>query len=199
MGMKYAAIVCNPPPGLDGLHLGAPPTHIAVGGLTVVRIRRRRRWIPWTIATIVVLVLIVAIDDPLRDFTTNHAAIAEDAEDPALRPLVFDRPAAELIEATQRAARRIKTWEYIGTARIDNASTIVFERTGRVTRITDDIIIRVEDLGQRCRLTGESRSRIGLGDLGQNPRNLRRILTELAVVLENDALSARPAADTLSP
>jgi uncharacterized protein (DUF1499 family) len=199
MGMKYAAIAANLPLRRDGLQRGAPPPHIAVGGLAVVRIRRRRRWIPWTIATLVVLVLVVAIDDPLRDFTTNHAAIAEDAKDPALRPLVFDRPAAELIEATQRAARRIKNWEYIGTARIDNASTIVFERTGRVWRFTDDIIIRVEDLGPRCRLTGESRSRIGLGDLGQNPRNLRRILTELAVVLEDDAPYARPASDTLSP
>ena len=165
----------------------------------MVRIRRRRRWIPWTIATIVVLALVVAIDDPMRDFTANHAAIAEDAEDPALRPLVLDRPAAELIEATRRAARRIKNWEYIGTARIDNASTIVFERTGRMWRLTDDIIIRVEDLGDRCRLTGESRSRIALGDLGQNPRNLRRILAELAVVLEDDARYARPASDTLAP
>jgi uncharacterized protein (DUF1499 family) len=161
----------------------------------MVRIRRRRRWIPWTIAAIVALALVVAIDDPMRDFTTNHAAISENAEDPALKPLVFDRPAAELIEATRRAARRIKSWEYIGTARIDNSSTIVFERTGRVWRLTDDIIIRVEDLGDRSRLTGESRSRIGFGDLGQNPRNLRRILAELAVVLEDDALYARPASN----
>lgn len=162
----------------------------------MVRIRRRRRWIPWTIAAIVVLALVVAIDDPMRDFTTNHAAIAEDAEDPALRPLVFDRPADELIDATRRAAQRIKDWEYIGTARIDNASTIVFERTGRVSRITDDIIIRVEDLGHRCRLTGESRSRSRIGDLGQNPRNLRRILAELAAVLESDSPYARPASDS---
>lgn len=161
----------------------------------MVRIRRRRRWIPWTIATLVALVLVVAIDDPMRDFTTNHAAIAEDAEDPALRPLVLDRPAAELIDATRRAARRIKSWEYIGTARIDNGSTIVFERTGRVWRLTDDIIIRVEDLGNRSRLTGESRSRIGFGDLGQNPRNLRRILAELTVVLAEDTPYARPASD----
>lgn len=161
----------------------------------MVRIRRRRRWIPWTIAAIVVLALVAFIDDPMRDFTTNHAAIAQDAEDPSLRAPVLDRPADEVIDAIRRAARRIKNWEYIGTARIDNASAIVFERTGRVSRLTDDIIIRVEDLGDRCRVTGESRSRIGLGDLGQNPRNLRRILGELAVVFENDRPYARPTSD----
>jgi hypothetical protein len=160
-----------------------------------VWIRRKRRWVRWALAAGSLLALFVVIDDPGRDFTTNHAAIADDSADPALKPLVFDRTAAELVEAPRLAARRIKNWEYIGTARIDNAATVVFERTGRVLRIKDDIIIRVEDLGQRCRLTGESRSRTRFGDLGQNPRNLRRILSELAVVLDDTPPSVRPASN----
>jgi hypothetical protein len=145
------------------------------------------------------LALFVAIDDPKRDFTENHAAIEDSASDPLLRPMIFDRPALELVEATRDAAARIKNWDYIGTAVIGNASTVVFERTSRVLRLKDDIIIRVEDLGPRCRVTGESKSRLGLGDLGQNPRNLRRIVTELFVVLEDPSAAARPASGTWNP
>ena len=62
-------------------------------------------------------------------------------------------------------------------------------------RLKDDIIIRIEDRGERCRVTGESRSRTSFGDLGQNPRNLRRIVTELFVVLEDhDSAPIKPAA-----
>ena len=68
---------------------------------------------------------------------------------------------------------------------MDDSTMVVFERTGRVWRLKDDIILRVEDQGDRCRLGGESRSRISYGDLGQNPRNLRRILAELRIVLDN--------------
>jgi hypothetical protein len=162
-------------------------------------IRRKRRWIPWTIAAIVLLVLAVVIDDPRRDFTTNHAAIAPDATDPRLRPRVFDRRAVELIDATRRAARRIKNWNYVGTARVGSTSTVVFESTNRVWRLEDDILIRVEDLGDRCRLTGESRSRLRFGDLGRNPRHLRRFLAELDVVLGDGGPSARQASETLDP
>jgi uncharacterized protein (DUF1499 family) len=161
----------------------------------MVRIRRKRRWVPWTLAAIVLLVLFVVVDDPARDFTENRAVMTEHSEDPLLRPLVFERPAAELIDATLQAAERIKNWEYIGTAQIDDASTVVFERTSRVMRLKDDIIIRIEDRGERCRVTGESRSRTSFGDLGQNPRNLRRIVTELFVVLEDhDSAPIKPAA-----
>jgi hypothetical protein len=162
-------------------------------------IRRKRRWIPWTIAAVGLLALAVVIDDPMRDFTTNHAAIANDAADPTLRPRVFDRRAVELVEATRRAARRIKNWDYIGTARVGNTSTMVFESRNRVWRLKDDILIRVEDLGDRCRLSGESRSRLRFGDLGRNPRHLRRLLDELDVVLHDGVPSARPASETLTP
>jgi hypothetical protein len=110
---------------------------------------------------------------------------------------VFDRHPDDLIAAIRQAAGRIKDWEFVGSARLDDTVTVVFERTGRIWRFTDDILIRVEDLGDRCRLTGESRTRTRFGDLGQNPRNLRRFLTELEIVLTDDGTDARPASGTL--
>ena len=149
----------------------------------MVRNRPSRPWLPWTIGAIVVLGLFVAIDDPSRDFTDHVASISESARDPRLRPRVYPFPSDELEQAVERAARRIKNWEYIGTAELDGATQVVFERTSRVLKLKDDVVLRVEPLAQGSRLTGESRSRLEWGDLGQNPRNLRRILEELDAVL----------------
>ena len=149
-----------------------------------VRFKRRRRWILPSIGAAGLLALIVTIDDWSRDFTTNYVVMTNTSEDPALRPIVFERPADEVVDAVQEAADRIKNWQFIGAAQMEGSTMVVFERTSRVWRFKDDIILRVEDLGDRCRLGGESRSRIGYGDLGQNPRNLRRILAELRIVLD---------------
>jgi hypothetical protein len=154
--------------------------------------------VPWTIAALVVVGFVVVIDDPLRDFTTNHASLEPQAADPYLQPAVYPVAAAEMVDAIRRAGRRIKDWDYVGTARLGDAVTVVFERSSRIWPFTDDIRIRVEDLEDRCRLTAEASSRTRFGDLGRSPRNLRRLRIELATVLERDGVVARPAFDTLS-
>jgi hypothetical protein len=69
--------------------------------------------------------------------------------------------------------------------------SILFVRTHRLLRLRDDIVIRIEDLGERRQITGVSRSRFdAVGDLGGNPRNLRRFLIEFRDVLDG----AGPAA-----
>jgi hypothetical protein len=154
-------------------------THI----LTMPPPRHKRPWLRWALAGFVVLALVLVIDDPARDFTSNHAVISESAKDPRLRPREYELPAADLVPAILDAAGRISNWEYVGTAGVDGRTNVVFERTSRLFKLKDDVILRVEEQGQRSRLTGESRSRLEYGDLGQNPRNLRRILSELDTVL----------------
>ena len=151
--------------------------------------------IPVMIAALLALFLFGYIDDWSRDFTRNHAAISPEATDESLRPLASTLSTADLVEAARRAAGRIRTWEHIGDAAEGNTTLVLFERTSRIWRFKDDIIIVIENLGTERMVSGKSASRIGIGDLGQNPRNLRRILAELAVVLEDDAPYARPASD----
>jgi hypothetical protein len=158
------------------------------------RVRHKRPWVRWTIPAVLLLGLYVAIDDPSRDFTTNFAVISDTSEDPRLKTREYDMSARELADAIEQAARRIKNWEYVGTAGVDGKTTIVFERTSRLWKLKDDVILRVEQRNGRSRLTGESRSRLEYGDLGQNPRNLRRILAELDTVLDLTP-QARPASD----
>lgn len=153
--------------------------------------QRRRVVIPAVLAAAVVLLVVFSVDDWSRDFTASAASITADASDPTLRSRVYDRSAEELVAAVRQAASRIRSWEYVGDTEDGNTTLILFVRAGRIWRFKDDVVIRVDDLGGQRVLTGESRSRIGVGDLGRNPRNLRRLLAELDDVLAGAAPGGR--------
>ncbi len=132
------------------------------------------------VAGAVVLYLVVTVDDWRRDFTTNHAEI--DSSPP--HAFVTQRSAADLVEALKWAARRIGSWEYVETTAAGQDTLVLFIRTSKVFRLKNDIRMHVRDRGKSRVVFGESRSRWGGGDLGQNPRNLREILAELKSVFE---------------
>jgi ABC-type molybdenum transport system ATPase subunit/photorepair protein PhrA len=129
------------------------------------------------------VVFVLYIDDWSRDFTTHHAEISELSSDETLRPLTSRRSTEEILEAVRWAGRRIRNWEYVGDAEDGDTTMVVFVRTNRLLRFKDDVTIRVQDRGNERVVVGESRSRLGIGDLGRNPRNLRRFLDELRGVL----------------
>lgn len=133
------------------------------------------------------LFLAFYVDDWRRDFISHEARIAADSRDPTLRPLDATRSSAEMTAAIKMAARRIRNWRFAGEV-VDGKTTLIYYvRTNRLLRIKDDVILRVEDRGSRRVVTGESRGRLSLGDLGRNPRNLRRLRNELILVLEGAA------------
>jgi hypothetical protein len=142
----------------------------------------------WVKPAVVVLAaagwLCATVDDWSRDLEENHAEIRADAVDPGLQPLRSERSAADLAEALTWAARRIGTWEHTGTSRDGTVTVVTFVRRAWFLGPATDVTLRVEDRGRRRVITGESRSRHGFGDLGQNPRNLRRILAEIEAVLQ---------------
>ena len=137
--------------------------------------------------TAVLVFLIVYIDDWGRDFISHEAEISSDTADESLRPLSSGRSHAVLVEAVKMAAHRISNWEYIGEVGYEEITLITFVRTHRLLRLKNDITIRVEDLGKLREISGESRSRLEIGDLGRNPRNLRRLLQETRTVLKGSA------------
>ncbi len=94
-------------------------------------------------------------------------------------------PADELVEAVKWAAARIRDVEYVGETSDGNKTLLLFVRTHRVLRIKDDIVIHVEDQGSRRLVGGAAESRLHVGDLGRNPRSLKRFHAELAAVLAN--------------
>ena len=145
------------------------------------RQRNTYRWIAMAIAC--GLFLFFYIDDWGRDFSTNHAEISVLSLDESLKPFESNRSTEELVEAVTWAAHRIRSWEYVGEVGDGKTTRLIFVRTNRLFRFKDDITVAIEDQGARRVVTAESRSRIGWGDLGRNPRNLRLLLAELRAVL----------------
>jgi hypothetical protein len=158
--------------------------------------RKRRRNIVLAVVGIAVF-LFFFIDDWGRDFITNEAFISADNPDPTLRPLLSARSSTQMAEAVKMAARRIRNWSYVGESRHGTTTSILFVRRNRVLRFADDVTIHVQDRGSQRVVVGESRSRIGFGDLGRNPRNLRRLLDELRTVL--DGASGAPLLNAGTP
>ena len=107
-------------------------------------------------------------------------------EAPAINPLPvpgLNPDAGEVLAKVEQVARAMADWDIVAV----NQSRLKLEAvaTTSLFKFKDDVILRIEDLGGRCVVTGESRSRVGKADLGQNPRNLRRIFVELDAVLAN--------------
>jgi len=148
----------------------------------------RRTLVP---AALVALVLL-SIDDWSRDWTAYAAEIREDGPSSGAGPLVSTRPTEQLVEAARWAAVRSGGFDFVGTAREGDLTSVAFLRTTRPFGLRDDVTLRIRDLGARRVVSGTSVSQLHVGDLGRNPRNLRRLLAELDVVLDNATRDPAP-------
>ena len=124
----------------------------------------------------IVILVALQVEDWRRDLTTNHAETAQDAADSRLQQIESELPPAELAARVSAAAAGLPNWRL--ESRQENGVSVELHcvRTTRLLRFADDIRVRIEPAEGGSRLTAESRSRVGKGDLGQNPRNLRELL-----------------------
>jgi uncharacterized protein (DUF1499 family) len=132
----------------------------------------------------VVLLLALQVDDWGRDLTTNVAETSDQSDDPDLRPLVAAVSMNELVETVKRVATALPDWTLEAEESGQQEIVLRFTRTTRLFRFKDDIAVRVVDRGSERVLAAKSRSRIGKGDLGQNPRNLKQLLEAVRTKLE---------------
>ena len=122
------------------------------------------------------LVLALQVDDWRRDLTTNVAETDPEAEDPLLRPLELRRSVEETAVLIEHAAAGLSRWDVLDVA-VDSAEAeLHLVRTSRLFRFRDDVTVWVEGRGGGCAIRARSASRVGRGDLGQNPRNLRVLM-----------------------
>lgn len=141
------------------------------------------------LAVIVTIIVMIAwqVENVGRDFTTNTAETASDAQDPRLRPIETELPLDEVAAIVEQTASSIKRWKYLETTHAAEVTALHFTRKTQFLRFTDDITVYLEPLpGGGTRLQAHSGSRLGQGDLGQNPRNLRELLDKLRVRLAAD-------------
>jgi uncharacterized protein (DUF1499 family) len=147
---------------------------------TVPKKTRKRLMTALVILAVVLLavfpILALQVDDWGRDLTTNHAETSLDAGDQALRPLASDRSVDETAAAIQRAAQTLPRWTFAGQTDAGDVITLRYVRATRLLGFKDDITLRVEPSAGGATVHATSQSRVGKGDLGQNPRNLKEIL-----------------------
>jgi len=150
------------------------------------------------IAVVLIVLAIVGavalqIDDWSRDLTTNRAETNPEtnaetninASDLTLRSLELPATIEEVREAIARFVGRSGAWtfgEKIGDEDASDADKVVvirLVRTSRLFRFADDVRVFLQPIESGTRVDVVSQSRVGKGDLGQNPRNIRTLLQSL--------------------
>lgn len=135
----------------------------------------------WVLAGVAIVTLYIFshIDDWSRDLTTNFAKTDPLSTD--LRPLELPLPPDRAASLVRQAAESLRGWQVAEESPSDLGGGVVewhFVRTTLLMRYKDDIHARIEPSasGESVTVHLRSQSRIGKGDLGQNPRNLRELL-----------------------
>ncbi len=119
------------------------------------------------------------IDDWSRDWSQNHASISPTATDSELQSPVYSDAPATVADRVNEWVRTQSRWTVESTS--ESGGTIVMHLIRRTPlfRFTDDIRVRLEAHDAGTQLSAESQSRVGKGDLGQNPRNLKELIAGL--------------------
>lgn len=139
-----------------------------------------------TATALLVLAVIWRVDDWSRDWTSNTAELDRKAARPELRPVELAVGVEQVVQQIERWARSQSAWEVEEVQSPDDQSArIHLTRTTGVFRFVDDIhvTIRANPSGngesRGVSVHARSQSRVGKGDLGQNPRNLIELTTGL--------------------
>ncbi|MBE0592672.1 MAG: DUF1499 domain-containing protein [Gemmatimonadales bacterium] len=131
------------------------------------------------VAAVGCLVLALQVEDWRRDLTTNVAETDPRDPDPLLRPLEVSLSVGETVVRIESAVNELPRWQLVDTRADSGTSELRFVRTSRFFRFHDDVTVWVEQRGDGSVIRARSASRIGTGDLGQNPRNLRELMAAI--------------------
>jgi uncharacterized protein (DUF1499 family) len=146
------------------------------------------------------------VDDWSRDWTENTAITSVDAKDPWLRPGQLAMTPREVAERLERWATGASAWEVVSRESDGPVEHLHLVHKTRLWRFRDDVHVKIEPMEEednpdaalsgveqagaarnggaemRARVSAKSASRIGKGDLGQNPRNLRELMRAVAAL-----------------
>lgn len=120
------------------------------------------------------ILMALTVDDWNRDLSTNQAATSPDHPDAQMRCLILPLEIDDAAALVRRRASGLSGWSIAPTSSPNHV--IRLERTTRWLRFVDDITVTLTTVDGGTRVSITSRSRIGKGDLGQNPRNIRELL-----------------------
>lgn len=133
-------------------------------------------YISLTITVFILLSVFSRIDNWKRDLTTNQARLVADAPDEQLRPHMVTGTPAEVAGRITAWVQQQGRWQFVSQADISEGVELKLTRTTPIMRFTDDIVVVLRTEGDLTRVQAQSQSRVGKGDLGQNPRNLKELV-----------------------
>jgi len=113
----------------------------------------------------------------LRWFTKNWA----DTSGPShsdLYPLTLPVAPAAALEIVKRAAETMPHWR----VESESVDEVKLTRRTRTIGFVDDVVVTVKPAGPGTILHAASRSRVGLGDLGQNRRNILELWAAIRAI-----------------
>ena len=146
------------------------------------RSRTRSVLTVFSVTAVIMLGIFSQIDNWKRDLTTNFARLDSQASDELLRPVQLSEPPEKVSTRILAWVEAEKKWNFVERKDSQDGIELVLTRTTSLMRFTDDIHVHLDAAEGGTYVRADSRSRIGKGDLGQNPRNLK----ELVGVLTQD-------------
>ena len=134
------------------------------------------------VGVILTLLVIVClqVDDWGRDWTTNFAETTEEAKDINLRPVDSELPPSAFADKVVQQMLGANRWT-VGKPQENDDGSVVIDLVHKtmILGFKDDVRVTIEPTEGGSRLNATSQSRVGKGDLGQNPRNLRELISRV--------------------
>lgn len=153
---------------------------------------RRLRTMFWTIVGVFLvavltglLLVYLTVDDWSRDLSINWAETSAQHVDSGLHPPRVAGTLAETRQIVLQAATSLPGWKDATTSS-GAENRLAFERTTPWFRFVDDITVELLPDENGTLVTIKSRSRVGKGDLGQNPRNIKELVTAINKTASQD-------------
>jgi len=116
------------------------------------------------------------VDDWSRDLNTNYAETSPNHPNEHQRPMTISMDRDQFVDDLEICLSHKEGWEVESIRREAKRSILHATRTTKWLRFTDDIYVYVNDDEKGIVVSATSQSRIGKGDLGQNPRNLQELM-----------------------
>ena len=126
-----------------------------------------------------IVVLSIYVEDWSRDLTTNHAETRQSAANPLLQPLTLPGDRTQATTQVTDAIVQLNNWSIESITTEGKRTIIHATRTTPLFKFTDDIRVYLNDVDDGVQITATSQSRVGKGDLGQNPRNIAELMAKV--------------------
>jgi uncharacterized protein (DUF1499 family) len=135
-----------------------------------------------TILTIICL----QVDDWSRDWTQNTSETDPAAKDIDMQPIATSLSTTDFAELVVVAMKDIPRWKLMDQTVDGNDRTkLDFVHSTFLMRYKDDIAVEIVKTVTGSTLYAKSQSRVGKGDLGQNPRNIKELIFNVREKLKN--------------